>query len=116
MNQYILAGFKREMDSFPIEYTISKDDNDKYMLEYKNLPTELDFLLVKAKYEQSLSLGSKDTVFGHIKETEHTYQKVCNPITTSESRILQIDISDEYYVPKLNQVSSIIRNYFHKDH
>ena len=116
MNSYLLAGFRREMDSFPIEYTINKDENGKYILEYKNLPTELDFLMVRAKYEQSLLMKTVNTFFGEIKETENSYQKVCKPITSSKDRILQIDLSDEYYAAKLNIISYIIRNYFNSVH
>lgn len=115
MNNYLLAGFKREMDSLPIEYTITQD-KDKYILEYKNLPTELDFLLIKAEYEQSMIIEEEKTMFGNIKKYDYSYQKVCKPIISNQDRIIQVDLSDNYYTTKLNKISSIIRNYFHTAH
>lgn len=110
-SNYIMAGFIREMDSYPIEYRLIKKDG-KYLLEYKNLPTKLDFMLLRAKYEQNLVIGETKTMFGNYKKVDHSLQKVCNPISDGDNKILQIDLTDEYCNSKLNVISHLIREYF----
>lgn len=113
LNNYIMMTFRREMDSFPVEYRIGVKD-DKYYLYYRNLPTELDYLLIKAEYDEYLILSITKTMFGDIKQSDRVYHKICKPFQKDQNRILCVDLNDEFYITKLNKLSSIIRNYYSK--
>ena len=112
---YLYAAFIREFDVFPIEYNLEKlDDGKGYSLDLINLPIELDYLLIKLKYNKVISVKHIETEYVDYDEVEHEWTKICDPMMTEDGKkVLHIDLDPRDFAIKMNQISSIIRNYFH---
>ena len=113
---YLYAAFIREFDGFPIEYKLEKKD-EGYSLDLIDLPVELDYLLIKLKYNKIVSVNHVEAEYVSYDDVEQEWTKICEPMMNEENRkVLHIDLDARDFAIKMNAISSIIRNFFHQNH
>lgn len=110
---YLMNAFKNSIRQYGYRFILARRQNT-YVLDFFNLPPELDYklLLLKLQINKEVILPYNDKSTDERTTIETTFEPVCQPIVDKKfGKVIHVEFTPENYAAKINKIEICLRNF-----